>query len=147
MKSVRLTFTTQGHTVDDLWNLVRDVDTYPARIKYCKKVLSVDFKHGGSYTDVTTLLWIPATIRHTIESVQYPHRIEYVMALPGGGTSRQSYGFSHANGTTVCEIKVTFDLGHPLIDRTVGYVLSRRLVSMLKSGLPVVEPEIIYAEL
>ncbi len=145
MKKVQLRYVVSNMSDDELWHLVRDIESYPQRIKYCKKVYDIDFKHGGSYTDVTTLLWIPATIRHQIVSAKYPTEIKYFLSMPLGATSNYSFKLKHKQGKTILEVEVDFDLGHhhlPLLPRIVGFVLARRLVSMLKSGLPEFEPEV-----
>jgi hypothetical protein len=123
-----------------------DIETYPQRIKFCKKVYDIDFKLGGSYTDVSTLLWIPATVRHNIVSVSYPTEVKYLLEMPLGATSKHSYQLTREKGMITLLVEVTFDLGHPrlrLLANMVGFILARRLVIMLKSGLPEVEPEVL----
>jgi hypothetical protein len=145
VKTVLLRYTTDKFTADNLWHRVRDIETYPQRIKFCKKVYDIDFKHGGSYTDVTTLLWIPATVRHEIVSAKYPTEIKYSLKMPLGATSQHSFRLKRKNGKIVLLVEVTFDLGHPrlrLLGNIVSYILARRLVTMLKSGFPEEEPEV-----
>lgn len=124
---------------------MRDIETYPQRIKFCKKVYDVDFKHGGSYTDVSTVLWIPATVRHEIVSVKYPTEIKYFLKMPLGATSQHSFKLKRERGKIILLVEVTFDLGHPrlrVLANVVGYILAHRLVTMLKSGFPEEEPEV-----
>ncbi|HUD11052.1 MAG TPA: hypothetical protein VMS08_01465 [Candidatus Saccharimonadia bacterium] len=145
MRVIQLRFSSKQFSLDNLWHRVSDVETYPGRIKYCLRSYDVDFRAGGSYTDVTTLLWFPLTINHRIDVANYPAEIQYYLALPFGGSSRQTYRFERKDGVSVVLVEVEFDLGNPFFTRFVGNVLSRRLVAMLQSGFPEDRCEVLKA--
>lgn len=143
MKTLAMRIATEQLSIETIWQRVSEIETYPKRIKYCQRVFDIDIREGGHYTDVTTLLWVPITIRHTIESIKQLTEIKYFLTLPGGGVSQQMYHFSHEHGKAVLVAKVTFDLGHPILTETIGVILKYRLVRMLRSAFPEIKAELL----
>jgi ribosome-associated toxin RatA of RatAB toxin-antitoxin module len=136
MKTIVLRAATSELTLDEMWHRVSDIKTYPQRIKYCRRVWDVDFREGGGYTDTTTLLWWPLTIRHHIAEVHYPTQIKYDLNHPGGWTSTQTFTFGRDGDRTTLQATVVFHFDNPLYDRVFGFLLKPRLVRMLGSAFP-----------
>jgi ribosome-associated toxin RatA of RatAB toxin-antitoxin module len=142
MKTIMLRGSTTELTLDEMWHRVSDVQAYPQRIKYCRKVWDVDFREGGGYTDTTTLLWWPIKIRHHIAKVQYPTQIVYDLHHQDPGwTSTQTFTFSAEGDRTMLQAEVTYHFDNPIFDRTFGLILRPRLVQMLRSAFPEIPGE------
>lgn len=125
-------------TVEQAWERIVEADAYPRRLKYIKAVHDFNISTGGHYTDVTTVLWVPLKIAHTVIEVVEGKEMRTVMSLPLGGTMWHTFQVSQdqKSQATVISARAEFTLGDPLRNYTVGSILARRLSKLFLSMFP-----------
>src|SRR5579862_9534631 len=118
----------------ELWLAIADLEKYPEVVKYCKKITVTEIKEGGTFQDVTTLLWIPMKITHVITKLKPHEEIHFFLPLPGGGKMWHKFSFKQDGEHGLMIADISFDLGNELYNATVGYLLEKRWEALLIHG-------------
>jgi hypothetical protein len=144
MLTVTVSARSKDLSLDKAWKLLTDIEKYPQRIKYVKKVVVHDTGVGSQWDDITTILWIPLKMPHTVISSKKNREYSFEVPLLFGGIMKQKYCLSSESATsTLIYCSITYDLGLKILNRTIGLILKRRLKSMLESSLEKFGGEII----
>lgn len=122
-----------------MFDKIFHIERYPQWVKYCKKIYVNEIKEGATFEDITTILWIPMKINHTILSIKKNKEIIFFMNLPGGGKMWHIFTFDQKGEYTYMRSEVTFDLGNQLYNNTVGYILEKRWENLMKNAFPEVK--------
>ena len=91
---------------------------------------------GAAYHDITTLLWIPLKIKHVVTKMEPYKEFHIFIPLPGGGKMWHKFKFLQEGDIGVMMSEVSFDLGNKFINATVGHVLEKRWMQLIKQGFP-----------
>ena len=122
----------------DLWRIVTTIEDYPTWCKFCQRIIAAPSKieEGAVWIDVTTLLWIPLKIKHIVKKVRPYEELDVFLPLPIGGKMWFKFCFKQKGKYSYMTSEVSFDLGHRLIDETVGRILEKRWRELLDQGFP-----------
>lgn len=144
MKTVRITACSTKISLENAWNLITDIEKYPQRVKYVKKVKVYGRGVGAFWEDITSILWIPIKIQHTITAYKKNKEYSFTIPLSFGGRMTQKYMLLKENPKKII-VKglITYDLGSKILNDTIGTILKPRLKKMLISSLQGVGAEII----
>lgn len=120
----------------ELWKIMTTLEDYPKWCKFCKSIISSEIKEGEIFYDTTTLLWVPLKIKHTITKIKPYEEIQYFLELPGKGKMWHKFTLQQKDKETHLISEVSFDLGNRLRNATVGHILEKRWVELIKQGCP-----------
>jgi ribosome-associated toxin RatA of RatAB toxin-antitoxin module len=137
MKKLKVAGRSKNISIEKAWQIVTDIEKYPQRVKYVKKVEIYGIGEGSQWDDITQILWIPIKIRHTVTSAIKNKEYEFSIRLYFGGTMKQKYTLSKENQETIIQGIIIFDLGNKLINNTLGVILKHRLKKMLVSSFQI----------
>lgn len=135
MESVKIKAQTESLTREKVWDLLIDIEKYPERVKFVKKIEIHGVGKGSKWDDTTTILWLPLTMHHTVKN--FVKNEEYSFSLPiwGGGSMEQAYTIKEEGKKVIVEAVVNFTLGHEIFNLTIGKILKARLKEMLISAV------------
>lgn len=141
MRKILVESSSTVHTQKDLWEIMTAFEDYPTWCKFCKSMTMTpaEVKKGVVFHDVTTLLWIPLTIKHIITKVKPHEELHFFLPLPWGGKMWHKFYFQQYDTHSRMRTEITFDLGNWLFNKTVGYILEKRWVKLLHQGFPGLE--------
>jgi hypothetical protein len=118
------------------WQLLVDVAAYPGRVSFVRRVrLHGPLAVGARWDDLTTILWLPLWVRHTVTRLDPPRAFAFAVHLPGGGAMEQAFALHRAGPVTELRARVRFALAPAVVDAVLGPLLARRLTAMLASGI------------
>ncbi len=144
MKTVNVVAQTKNLSLDSAWKLITEIEKYPQRVKYVKKVKVYGAGVGSQWEDLTTILWIPLTMRHTITSFKKNEEYGFTIPLSFGGVMKQNYIISKEKRDAVTiKGSITYDLGNKFLNNTIGSILNRRLKKMLLSSIRNIDGEVL----
>jgi len=123
----------------DLWKVLTTTEDYPKWCKYCKLSTPTDIKEGAIFHDVTTLLWVPIRTKHIITKVKHHEELHFFSPLQGGGKLWNKNYFTDKGNHRLMTTEISFDLGNPFYNYTIGYLLKKRWLKLLKQGFPGLE--------
>lgn len=130
-------------SLDTAWELITDIKNYPKRIMFVKKVKIYGLGKGSQWDDLTTILWFPLKMRHTITSFKKNAEYSFYIPIQTGGFMKQKYILTQESKKCVkIEITVTFDLGNYILNSIFGTILKQRLKKMLISSIQNVGAEL-----
>lgn len=144
MKTINITLHLKNMPLNKAWDMITDIEKYPQRVKYVKKVKVYGAGLGSEWDDVTTILWIPMRMRHTVNSLIKNKEYGFTIPLYFGGTMVQKYTLSEKDHESVINGSITFDLGNKILNAALGPILENRLKNMLISSFQKTGGEIIY---
>lgn len=121
-------------SLEKAWDLITDIEKFPQRVKYVKKVKVFGTGVGSKWDDITTILWIPMRMRHTVKSFDKNKEYSFIIRFPSNGQMEQKYTISQKDGESIIQALVTYDLGNKLLNMTLGSILKKRLENMLVSS-------------
>ncbi|HSX09373.1 MAG TPA: hypothetical protein VLF93_04415 [Candidatus Saccharimonadales bacterium] len=138
MRKIHIQARSSIHSHKDLWKIMTAIEDYPTWCKFCKKMLTKDIKvvEGTVFHDVTTLLWIPLTIKHVITKVKPHEELHFFLPLPGGGKMWHKFTFKQKGKYSYMTSEIIFDLGSRLRNATVGRILEKRWRQLIEEGFP-----------
>lgn len=145
MRTLTITARSKNIPLEKAWDLVTDIEKYPQRVKYVKKVKSYGTGIGSQWDDVTTILWIPLRMRHTVKSIEKNKEYSFVIPLHFGGYMEQKYTLSWEDDKSITRALIKYDLGNKFLNATIGSILKKRLKNMLISSFQKTGGEV-YAE-
>jgi len=135
MRKIAIQAKSKKHSQKALWKRVANLEKYPKQVKYCKAIFITEIKEGAVFHDITTLLWIPLKIKHIILKLDPYKEIKFLLPLPGGGKMWHTFMFKQEAKHARVNIEMAFDLGNRIFNATVGHIIEKRLVALLKHGL------------
>ncbi len=136
MTTITVTALSKNITLEKAWEFLTDIEKYPQRVKYLKKVKIYGTGKGSRWDDITTILWIPLKMRHTVTAYEKYHHYCFELPLFFGGTMKQEYLLSEKNrNDTIIKSTITYDLGNKFLNNTIGTILKYRLKKMLESSI------------
>ncbi len=121
-------------SLEKAWDLITDIEKFPQRVKYVKKVRVFGTGVGSEWDDITTILWIPMRMRHTVKSFDKNKEYSFIIRFLSNGHMEQKYAISQKDGKSIIQALVTYDLGNKLLNMTLGSILKKRLENMLVSS-------------
>lgn len=121
-------------SLEKAWDLITDIEKFPQRVKYVKKVKAFGTGVGSEWDDITTILWIPMRMRHTVKSFDKNKEYSFIIRFLSNGYMEQKYAISQKEGKAIIQALVTYDLGNKLLNMTLGSILKKRLENMLVSS-------------
>lgn len=122
--------------VDRLWEMFSEVSNYPRYIKYCQKAELVgEFKVGSTWSDWSTVVWIPLKIIHKIEKVKPQKEIVYRIDLPFGGNIRQHFDLQDLGKGTKVVVRIEIGFENQLMDLLVGGLVEQRNRKMIAATI------------
>ncbi len=136
MRKIVVRSTSKTLTHKDLWNRITTLEEYPDWCKYCIKMMPTKLEVGAIYHDITTLLWIPLKIKHQIIKIEPHKEFHLFLPLPGRGKMWVENKFAQEGNIGVLETEVRFDLGNRFFNATVGHVLEKRWMNLIRQGFP-----------
>lgn len=134
MRKIKVTMQFGNHPLEKLWNLITDIEKYPQRVKYVKKVKVHGTGLGSKWDDITTILWIPMRMRHTVNAFNKNKEYGFIIPLRFNGYMEQKYTLFRNDEKSIVEGVVKFDLGNKILDKVLGSVLKKNLKTMLESS-------------
>lgn len=136
MYSLKITAVSEDISTEKAWTLLTEIETYPKKIKFIKKVKVYGTGKGSRWDDLTTILWIPLLMHHTVTSFKQNAEYAFHIPLKTGGFMDHKYIITKNNqkGAKV-DMIVTFDLGNKFLNITLGILLKQRLKDMLISSI------------
>lgn len=136
MKTIKVTAKSNKISLENAWSLITEIEKYPSRVKFVKKVKVYGRGEGSRWDDVTTILWVPLTMHHTVTSYKKNKEYSFKIPLGLGGKMRQKYILIKETPNTIkVDGSITYDLGSKLLNKTIGIILQRRLKKMLVSSI------------
>jgi uncharacterized membrane protein len=130
--------------VEKVWEALIDIEKYPERVKFVKKVKIYGQGEGSRWDDTTTILWFPLTLKHTITALKKNKEYSFEIPLSSTGVMRQKYLIRQDNGEgVIVEGTISYDLGNKLLNMTLSPILKKRLRNMLESSVRFIEGEVI----
>lgn len=144
MKTVKVETQTKNLSLEKAWELITDIEKYPQRVRYVKKVKVRGAGVGSQWEDLTTILWIPIKMQHTITSFKKNKEYGFTIPLSFGGIMKQNYIISKEkqNAVTI-KGSITYDLGNKFLNNTIGSILNRRLKKMLLTSIRNIDREVL----
>lgn len=136
MRKIVMEVKTKVLSREAMWDKIIHIERYPEWVKYCKKIDITEVKEGATFSDITTLLWIPMKIHHKIISIKKYKEIIFFLPLPGGGKMWHTFTFGQDHDETYMRAEIKFDLGNILFNNTVGYILEKRWENILNNAFP-----------
>ncbi len=144
MKSVSITVRTKKQAIDKVWDLLTDIEKYPKRVKYVKKVTVYGTSEGSVWDDTTTILWVPMKMKHTITTLRKNKEYSFDIPLYFGGVMKQKYVLRQEDRESVIiKASITYTLGNRFFNQTIGKLLNKRLKNMLESTVQFVDGEVL----
>lgn len=134
MKTIKITLHSKNTPLEKTWRILTDIEKYPRRVKYVKKTKIYGTGIGSRWDDITTILWIPMRMRHTVKSFDKNKEYSFIIRFLANGHMEQKYEISQKDGTAIIQALVTYDLGNKLLNMTLGSILEKRLKNMLVSS-------------
>ncbi|MBU3978980.1 hypothetical protein KJ980_04995 [Patescibacteria group bacterium] len=134
MITIKITGHSNKIDLETAWNKIIDIEKYPQRVKYVKKVKVHNTGLGSKWDDITTILWIPIKMRHTVNYLQKNKEYGFKVYMYFGGCMEQKYTLSQKDKKLIIHALITFDLGNKLLNASLGFVLKKRLRNMLISN-------------
>jgi len=134
MKPIKITMHSKNISLEKAWDLITDIEKFPQRVKYVKKVKVFGTGVGSEWDDITTILWIPMRMRHTVKSFDKNKEYSFIIRFLSNGYMEQKYAISQKDGKSTIQALVTYDLGNKLLNITLGSILKKRLENMLVSS-------------
>jgi len=126
---------------EEAWEYFADIQNYPKRVTFLKKIILIDeVGEGGTWFDVTSILWIPAKVKHETTIFLPPKQIGFEVFVPGGKMFHM-YSVTGAKHSAKVTAEIRFVL-HPFIDIFMGSILQKRLTVMLESTLDNMKKEL-----
>jgi ribosome-associated toxin RatA of RatAB toxin-antitoxin module len=144
MTTIEVTTHTKNIPLEKAWDIITDVEKFPQRVKYVKKVKVLGEGTGSEWYDLTTILWIPMWMRHKVTALKKNNEYGFIIPLSLGGYMEQKYSLSPKNEGSIIQALITFNLGNKFLNATVGVILENRLKNMLTFSFQKLGGEIIY---
>lgn len=146
MRKIRLEAKSTTLSRKDLWRMVTNIGDYPSWCKFCQRIFDAPTKieEGSAWIDITTLLWIPIKVKHIVTRVKLYEEFYAFLPLPGGGKMWFQFSFEQKGKDSYMNNEIMFDLGNRFINSTVGYVLEKRWIQLLRQGFPGLDEKNIY---
>lgn len=142
MNTIKITLQSKNLTLEKAWKLITEIEKYPQKVKYVKKVEIYGEGVGSKWDDTTTILLIPLKMRHTITSWDKNKEYSFNIPLYFGGYMKQKYILSQKDKIVIIEGLITYDLGNNFLNKTIGAILSRRLKTMVLSSFEKTEKKL-----
>lgn len=130
--------------LEQAWDIITDIDKFPQRVKYVKKVKVFGTGIGSEWDDITTILWIPLQMRHTVKSFNKNKEYSFIIRFHPGGYMEQKYSLSQKDQGSIIQALIKFDLGNKFLNTTLAPILKKRLRNMLTSSFQKLGGEIVY---
>lgn len=123
-------------TPQELWTMLTNIEQYPKYIKYMQSSrLHGKFDIGNHWTDISTVMFYPMNVKHEIINIKEGREVVFLIKLPLGGRIVQK-GIIEDRGKYISlKLEATIDLGHRLIDLTLGPILEKRMSKMFRGSL------------
>lgn len=114
-----------------VWKYISNIRTYPKFVDFQKRVVRVDdFKVGGRWSDVSTVLFFPQQVNHEIIEIVNGKKVVYLIKLPFGGKIIQTVeALSYEKGCKFT-LGAEIDLGSKIVDMLIGSILEFRTRKM-----------------
>ena len=135
MNTVEVTMQINRLTLDEIWDILTDIEKYPQRVKYVKKVkIRGELKEGTCWEDTTAILWIPQKMTHTITSFKKNKEYSFSVPLYFGGIMTQTYQISTGQQkATLIKGTISYDCKNKFANRLTKIILNPKLKDMLES--------------
>lgn len=133
MISIEITGHSDKISLDSAWDQITDIEKYPQRVRYVKKIKIHNTGIGSKWDDITTILWIPLKMRHTVNYLQKNKEYGFKVDIFFNGCMEQKYTLSQKDKELIIHALITFDLKNKFLNATLGSILKKRLSNMLIS--------------
>lgn len=132
MKKASLTVTVDL-TPNELWDIFHEVKEYPRFVPFMTKAeIHNPLRLGTIWYDITTILFYPVRVRHTVDIYDPLKEIGFFCELPFDGKMYQRFSLEKVDkDTTKVTGEITFHLGDPVVTLLLGPFLKARLQAML----------------
>lgn len=133
MTTIKITIFYKNTPPKKTWDMITNIEKYPQYVKFVKKVKLYGTGIGSQWDDITTILWLPLKMHHTVNSFLENKEYGFIVHLPIGGYMEQKYTFSQKDQGTSIQALVTYDFENKFFNATIGSILKGRLENMLIS--------------
>lgn len=117
-----------------------DLKKYPKFIHYQHAVFLLGpLKEKTVWYDLTTVVWFPILVKHTISKIEEKKCIAFDIPFPFGGYNHETITIVKKNEKTEIRGRLEFDLGNKFVDRVFGDLLERRFQIMLEQSIKNIE--------
>lgn len=144
MTTTRVTVDAKNIPLEKAWEIITDVEKFPQRVKYVQKVKVFGEGVGSEWDDITTILWVPQKMRHTVTSLKKNSEYAFIIHFLAKGSMEQRYTISQKDQGSIIQAFIKFDLGNKFLNKTLGPILKNRLENMLVTSFQKLGGEIIY---
>lgn len=115
-----------------IWNLITDLSLYPKHVKFVKKIYSdKPLSLGTSFSDITTIVYIPLKITHTVNIFEKGKRLGFFVKMPVYGFMKQSVEIKGDGSNRILNLTIEFDFQNKFFDFIFGKFLEKRVREML----------------
>ncbi len=144
MTTTEITIDAKNIPLQRAWDIITDIEKYPQRVKYVKKVKMFGEGVGSEWDDITTILWIPMRMRHKVSSFNKNKEYSFIIHFLANGYMEQKYSLSQKNEGSIIHALIKYDFGNKFLNVTLGSILKNRLKNMLVSSFQKLGGEIVY---
>lgn len=119
-----------------LWKFVANVKTYPKFVKFMQSA-EVDgaFRPGSSWTDWSTVMFIPLKIKHEILKVEKEKTVVNLIKMPLGGQIIQTVTIEPKAKFVRVKLGAEIKLASSVLDSLIGPILEVRTRTMYEGTL------------
>lgn len=116
----------------DLWSLITDLDKYPKHVKFVKKInYNNPLSLGSKFSDLTTIVYIPLKITHTVDVFEKGKKLGFFVKMPVSGFMKQRIDINDKSSERVLSLAIEFDFQNKIFDFLAGKFLEKRVKEML----------------
>ena len=115
-----------------IWSLIINLNNYPNHVKFLKKIeFEKPLSMGSSFSDITTIAYIPIKIAHEVDIYEENKRIGFFVKMPLFGFMKQRVEIEDKGLERIVNLTVEFDFQNKLLDIIFGKFLEKRVKEML----------------
>lgn len=132
---------------EEIWAHIVAVKDYSEIMPftYAIKVRQYPLSLHSSWTDVTTVLWFPLVMKHTVHAFKENEQLYQVINLPFGGKIEEEFLLSVVNDSTVLEIIITFHPGSIPFSKGILFFWEKRMRYLVTTAVANLEKKL-YSE-
>ena len=122
--------------IDFVWSVLADVENYPKYVKHIYRAKAHGpLVEGSTWSDWTTILFLPLKITHTTSELVEPRRLHFTFPTPFEGQVNQLFTLRQEGRATNVRFEISIDLGNKLVDFLLGSILEQRWRSMISAAV------------
>lgn len=117
--------------IADVWEVMTDISSYPSYVKFMKKAkLYGPVAVGTWWHDITTILWVPLSVKHKIVKYTKLKTIAFDVFSPFGSRMYQTISLQEKDNEVEVVVEISFKLSK-FFDIFLGSLLEKRLKDMI----------------